>query len=1319
MQLPLLIGQPITGRDLEQITSPWSPEHFASMCDALAWAASGRQFPTMPSFTFRVNAADGGIDAEWDIEIPKDKRSIPTPLLGPGWNVLQYKKRDLMAQDRSKIISNLKSGLLGAVEEIYNRFDRTPDRYVLFVNVDLKHDQARAIKEAILSEYSHPSDLHIEVVGAAELVALLNNHPHLRAAYFVPISFKTWEAAYRAHRSHKFLGADVELIERKKEIGRLLSLVQNKKVRVIIITGPHDIGKSRLVLEATRDRPHDVIIALDPRSMDISDYHNLSSSSAETIAIVEDPEPDFIESLAIEALNIPNLKVIITLPTPSFVPAPSYGRDERIQNIHLDPLDEKTSHDLLKATGQPLDFGIEEWIIRQAKGIPGIILAAASVGSELRREWGDFLSAVGREFEKRIQSELGNETLNGAELFSILTHVGISREFEAEIRHICNLFGGGWKPADAIRVLETLEQAGLARRGGSFAEISIPILANYFANKVLVGRRNEVFALFARLEESGRLRFLRRLSEIQGPDIESFWDEFFGPAGPLRDFESALSNAHIVHLVSGTVPLRTLKLLESGLLNTNREQRLSIAGEDRREIMWALEQLLFRIKTSRGALKLIWLLAEAENEDYGNNATGVLTECFHPQHTQMPLPLDERIEALKEFTADSVSRDGRIVVIEAAGEALSPGSYTLRHSTGPEPLASMPQFTYGDFYDYVRDLVDILVSAATDEDRDVASAALKVLPNLIGEYAIQGRPQEGITRFQILIDWALAAKPGLEVSSLFDAMSWVRRVFSDRLEKRECPPEREEEQKRLITELVRLKAELERGGFLIRLKHWAGNWTTEDDEDVNVNGKDVPRYELQLEQLAEEAINKPQLLNVHVIKWLLSDSAQKSHTYFFYLGLRDTEGILRHAIEQLEQQSEGKVAFSAYWGGWASRDQEGAEARLEELATLNNVTGQAIIQTTSSIKASQAALERIKAQIKAGRIEPAFAGRLLMGRWTYDLDPVQFEDLLCSVVGDQLENASTAIHMLMMYRHLERSLDSPLGEFAWRCLESDPPLKPPVNAWHFDKLAAKLAQTNPERGFKLFKKLLLKKRGREHWDPIDRYGKHQFWNVLYETDKESLLELIFNVGQVNSLLQYRVTWSLQDILDMERDRDLLISFAKRDEALANIISKSISSAKPGFRSIASELVQMYRTNEKIKRNLAAGIEQQGHVIAGPFSRFYEGRRAYVEQWLNDPRTPPAVRPWLREMLDRLQRRISHEIVWEYDEDVNDLRRYIDDKDSPERIWAIGRVLKYGNPKDWKELLSVKDIEDALPQIDLPEKKRKVIERALKVWMNEV
>ena len=61
------------------------------------------------------------------------------------------------------------------------------------------------------------------------------------------------------------------------------------------------------------------------------------------------------------------------------------------------------------------------------------------------------------------------------------------------------------------------------------------------------------------------------------------------------------------------------------------------------------------------------------------------------------------------------------------------------------------------------------------------------------------------------------------------------------------------------------------------------------------------------------------------------------------------------------------------------------------------------------------------------------------------------------------------------------------------------------------------------------------------------------------------------------------------------------------------------------------------------------------------------------------------------------------VIWEYDEDINDLRRYIglEDKHSPERIWAIGRVLKFSDLKDIRRLLTVGDIAQVLPQVDLP------------------
>ncbi|MGE4091014.1 MAG: hypothetical protein AB7G75_09265, partial [Candidatus Binatia bacterium] len=166
--MALLIGQSINGQDVEQMTISWSPKQFASMCDDLAWAESGHSCPGLPSFTSRINAKDGGIDAEWSVEISGNDSAIPTPIMGPGWNVTQYKKRNILAQDRQKIMSTLKTSLKNAVQEVVKINKKCPDHYTLFVNVDLLHNDERALKSTILKDSPNPN-LHIEINGAGEL----------------------------------------------------------------------------------------------------------------------------------------------------------------------------------------------------------------------------------------------------------------------------------------------------------------------------------------------------------------------------------------------------------------------------------------------------------------------------------------------------------------------------------------------------------------------------------------------------------------------------------------------------------------------------------------------------------------------------------------------------------------------------------------------------------------------------------------------------------------------------------------------------------------------------------------------------------------------------------------------------------------------------------------------------------------------------------------------------------------------------------------------------------------------------------------------
>ena len=752
--MALLIGQSIDGREVEQETSPWPPERFASMCDALAWVESGRSCSSLPSFTSRVNAKDGGIDAEWSVEIPSNGSALPTPIIGPGWNVFQYKKRDLLAQDRHRIISALKASLNGAVEDVVQRNKKCPAHYVLFVNVDLKGSDKAALTKAILTG-SPNQNLHVEIIGAGELAALLNNHPHLRAAYFAESSFKTWETAYQEHRKQKLFAPNIEIIGREEDLRRLRAIVDDPHVRGIVLSGPHDVGKSRLVLEATQHRPHDTVLALDPRSMDLRDYRSLYTDRGEVICIVEDPEPDSVADLLNEVLVAPHFKLIVALPTAANTSGPSYGYDERVQSLLLNPLPPEDARKLLGATGQPLDFEIEDWILRHAGGIPGVLLAAASMGNHLRAEFSNFAQAIGCEFEKQIEKEFGSDALKCARLLSVLTHVGIAGPVGNELRYICELFGEGWTPNSALLSLDRLERAGLAKRGGSFAEITLPLLANHLVIQVLRGRRHEMFALFSRLEEPGRLRFLRRLSEIQSEEAVQFWDAMFAADGPFGNWQRTLENLHLLRVISGTVPEQVLRLLELGLLKSTREERSAIAGNRRRELMWTLEELLFRRKTSRDAARLVWLLAEAENETYGNSATEIVSTCFHPWHPQIPLTLRQRRTLLQEFLSEGISKDRKLIVVKIIEQSLTPieGLILLCSSSGPEPFEGRPPFTYQEFRDYYSFLVDTLFVFAKEE-AETSAAALQALPAAIEEFGGSADPPEALRHFRTLVDWA-------------------------------------------------------------------------------------------------------------------------------------------------------------------------------------------------------------------------------------------------------------------------------------------------------------------------------------------------------------------------------------------------------------------------------------------------------------------------------------------------------------------------------------------------------------------------------------
>jgi len=1304
--MSLLIGQPISADELEQVTSTWPPERFATLCNTMAWAASGRAFQTFPSFTSRINVKDGGVDAEWTVEIPHDNGRIPTPILGPGWNVFQYKQRDVFARKRQPIISNLRSSLKAAIKEVAKNSGKIPDQYILFVNIHLTPNETASLKKSIRANDEETAKTQIEVIGAEELAALLNDHPHLRTSFFTPMAFQTWEDAYGSHCSKKRFGSHVELVGRESEVDRLRALVDASHIRAIVVHGPHDMGKSRLALEATKHKPYDTAVALDPRSTGLTDYRNLCTNRSEIICIVEDPELDTLQSLIGEALSVPGLKLLITFPTAAETDL-SYGFDNRVASLLLSPLNDEAARKLLQATGQVLDYGIQDWILSQASGVPGIILAAASIGGSLRQDHTVFSTAVGKEFERRIVQELGEAALQSARLFSVLTHVGTFGPHEAEIQTICKIFGDDRSAHQMLAHLPELEKAGLARRAGYFVEIFLPLLANHLVEQLVLGRRNEMFALFAKLDEAGQIRFIKRLAQVKGPEAEQFWDELFAPDGPLGTVDRILKRTHLLRLIAGTVPQRVLHVLEDRLLTSTIETRLTISGDSRRELMWALEQLLFRANTSKDALRLIWLLAEAENETWGNNATGVLQESFHPHHSQMPLPLDERVALIKERLSSTPTTETKLLAIKTIeGGLKSRASIHLRHSVGPSPLDTRPPLTWSNVFSYLRSLAEILVSLAEDQGK-VSHVALDVLPKSIAELAFKGLTAESGQYFRLLTDWALAERKGLDVSHLSGIMGRVRDFCADQIAKPNFPEARKTEYAEFISKLTEWQASLDQSGFSTRLKLWAGGGSYRVSADWK-------QAEKQLSLLAKEVIQSPKILTSDLIQWLLTASTKEARSFFYALGQEDQNFHFRTALEALGKDAFGSRAFAPYFAGWAKRDLEGAEGRLDELAELHTVSTTSLLETTSWLDPTPRGLKRIK---QVAPEDPEYTAAIL-GRWIDRLDLQEFKKILQIIAGTNFECASAAVELLGSWMYHQKPFDDELSDIAWRCIDHGPSKRPTRSAegWHFDELAAKLTEANPDLGFEKFHQLLLASPSRSsEWEPLDMDGGEQWWKALRTKDRPRLLQTLLKASSTSDIIQEALSWRLKDLLDQDQDADDLLKAVDSESAHARIAARWLVGSKPNFWNLAFAFLKKFPHDPALQDTLTSAAMDMGTMIRGPGSGFYEARKQEIQTCLADPSTPTEARAWLRDAAEALGSEVTTHLVWEYDREVNDLKRYIHGDDIDQRRWAIGRILKYAQWSDVRKLLTVDEIKEALPFLTLPEPRRTMIERLLPTW----
>ena len=697
-------GREISSSQVELIVGrEFAIKRFVSLCNSLVWATSKSQQLAQTSFTERVFVKDSGIDAEWTIDLPGELHQ--GALIRQGWNVFQYKQRDVTGSDRQQIVASLRRDLRGAAQEVSTRTGNRPDHYSLFTNIDLTHEEKEQLAAAVREGFEHP--LQVTIRGATEVAIALNDSPHLRSAFFSTDRFSTWERSWLNHNKASITGRVPDLIGRGGDVTEIKAAVDDDRIRVVAITGPSGIGKSRLTFEATAHCLLDAIVSVDSE-LGVTDFLRTQSADQNPIVIIENPLPGQTRELIAAAVG-EGPKLILIITDPDAAKQFNFGQDSRVKVFALQPLSETDSRELLRKAGASLDYSVESWVTQKAGGNASVLIAAAAVGAGLRVNGAAFLDQVGDGLETRARNLLGDNCLPLIRLLSVMKAVGITRSVAQELQTLCDTLGGV-TPNDVLSNINPLTRSGFVRRVGNYLEVVPPVLANRSAALCLAGRERELSNLLSALPASGRDRLLRRIQQLPRETLRVFVAELF-QRGPLRDFANALENIKLLHTLAPAAPVETVGLIAGGLSSMSIEERLQLDAGVRRDLVWTIEELLFRARTSAGAMYCLRLLAEAETEHYSNNATNIFEECLYPLHPQLPLTLDDRLSAFRQLLTKGATKQHKMMAVRGAASAFNSSQVgCYRRSDAAEPFDAVPTVTYGEVYAYLRAIFEELLS---------------------------------------------------------------------------------------------------------------------------------------------------------------------------------------------------------------------------------------------------------------------------------------------------------------------------------------------------------------------------------------------------------------------------------------------------------------------------------------------------------------------------------------------------------------------------------------------------------------------------------
>jgi len=663
----------------------------------------------------------------------------------------------------------------------------------------------------------------------------------------------------------------------------------------------------------------------------------------------------------------------------------------------------------------------------------------------------------------------------------------------------------------------------------------------------------------------------------------------------------------------------------------------------RREVLWALERIAMWRELFAGAAKILLTLGEAENETYSNNASGVFIQLFSPA----PRPVapteaspEERFPILIEALTSS-SKEKRFLGLEACDQALESQHFVRMIGAERQGLRKEPELwkpnTYGEVFDAYRRVWNELYRQVDILSKDEQEKAISILISR----------SRGLVRYQALASIIMDTLTGLSGKTFVDKKQVLAKIIEIlHYDRNELPDAIRES-------LEKLKEQLTGSDFSSILKRYAGMDLLEDHFDDR--GEQVNQTSSRLGTLAKEIVENNELLQPE-LGWLVTTEARNGFVFGYELAKADKGfALLPKLVDAQRNAADKESAFfiGGYFRGIYEANIEQWEKILDAVSEDEKLRALLPELTWRSGPLTDQGGIRILNLAANGHITVGHFRSMAYGSVVDNLSEEVFTGWFQFLLRSRDKSAASVSLMLCDYYYLKKDSERTLPEdlvlnllLHGTLFQKEGAQLGQMDEYHWTRLGKAFVTRYPERSLELADKIL------EHFGEDGTIiggfhsSTHAVLNNIARSRPEETWALITKyIGPPIDSRGSRICLWLRGgeffeeaagaLTIMPRDNIwdwVNENSEKRAWLIAHIAPKTMS-LDSWWNSLAREVLVRYGSRKDVQRELRANYSTEGWT--GSESLHYEGKKMTLLQF-KKAETNDNVKQWLDEYISILE-----------------------------------------------------------------------------------